>query len=34
MKYQLSNREREYLGLEPIHSNWDLIEFKGDQYRP
>ena len=33
MKYQLSNKEREYLGLDPIQSNWDLIEFRGDQYR-
>ena len=34
MKYQLSNKEREYLGLDPIQSNWDLVEFRGDQYRP
>jgi len=34
MKYKLSNIEREYLGLEPIDPNWDLVEFRGDQYRP
>ena len=34
MKYQLSNKESEYLGLDPIQSNWDLVEFRGDQYRP
>lgn len=34
MTYKLSNREREYLGLDPIQSNWDLVQFKGDQYRP
>lgn len=34
MTYQLTNREREYLGLDPIQSNWDLVQFRGDQYRP
>ncbi|TXG34524.1 immunity 26/phosphotriesterase HocA family protein [Seonamhaeicola maritimus] len=34
MKYQLSNTERQYLGLEPINPDWDYVEFKGDKYRP
>jgi len=33
MNFELSNREREYLGLEEIKSNWEKVILKGDTYR-
>jgi len=33
MKFELSNREREYLGLEEIKPNWEKVILKGDTYR-
>ncbi|RZJ48824.1 MAG: hypothetical protein EOO44_19525, partial [Flavobacterium sp.] len=33
MNFELSNREREYLGLEQIKPNWEKIVLKGDTYR-
>jgi hypothetical protein len=34
MKYQLSNKQREYFGLDPIQLHWDKVSFNGDTYRP
>lgn len=34
MKYELSNNERKYLGLEPIQEGWEYETLKGDKYRP
>lgn len=34
MKFELTNQQREYLGLEPIKSDWDKVTLKGDTYRP
>jgi hypothetical protein len=33
MNFELSNREREYLGLEEIKPNWEKVVLKGDTYR-
>jgi hypothetical protein len=33
MKFELTNEERDYFGLEPINPNWDRIPLKGDTYR-
>ncbi|ABQ06666.1 immunity 26/phosphotriesterase HocA family protein [Flavobacterium johnsoniae] len=33
MNFELSNREREYLGLEEIKPNWEKVILKGDTYR-
>lgn len=32
--YELTNKQREYLGLDQIKSHWDKVAFKGDTYRP
>lgn len=32
--YELTNQQREYLGLDPIEKNWDRVPFKGNTYRP
>lgn len=32
--YELTNQQREYLGLDPIEKLWNKIHFKGDTYRP
>ena len=34
MSFKLDNTQRKYLGLNPISSNWDIVEFKGGTYRP
>ena len=34
MPYEISNTEREYLGLDLIEKHWDKVFFKGDTYRP
>jgi hypothetical protein len=34
MTYELSNKQRECFGLEPIDDNWDRVIFKGDRFRP
>ncbi|WP_187263602.1 immunity 26/phosphotriesterase HocA family protein [Pontibacter beigongshangensis] len=34
MSYEISNKEREYLGLDPIEKHWDKVFLKGDTYRP
>jgi hypothetical protein len=34
MKFELTNQQREYLGLEPIKSDWDKVILKADTYRP
>jgi hypothetical protein len=34
MTYELSNKQREYFGLEPINDNWERVILKGDTYRP
>jgi hypothetical protein len=34
MKYELSNIQREYFGLDPIQLHWDKVSFNGDTYRP
>ncbi len=31
--YELTNKQREYFGLDPIESHWDRIVFGGDKYR-
>lgn len=32
MNFELSNKEREYLGLEEIKPNWEKVVLKGDTY--
>tara|TARA_R110000796_G_scaffold252637_1_gene389670 strand:+ start:110319 stop:111506 length:1188 start_codon:yes stop_codon:yes gene_type:complete len=32
--FELTNKQREFLGLEPIESHWQKVAFKGDTYRP
>jgi Immunity protein 26 len=32
--YELTNNEREFLGLDPIENHWDKVIFSGDKYRP
>lgn len=32
--FELTNKQREYLGLDPIESHWDKVLFKGDAHRP
>ena len=32
--FELTNKQREFLGLEPIESHWEKVTFKGDTYRP
>lgn len=34
MKFELSNKQREYLGLDPVPTTWDNATLKGDTYRP
>lgn len=34
MSYEITNKEREYFGLDPVGSNWEKVVFKGDTYRP
>lgn len=34
MPYELTNKQREYFGLDPIEKNWDRVVSKGDTYRP
>lgn len=31
--YELTNKQREYLGLDPIENHWEKVLFKGDTYR-
>ena len=33
MNFELSNTEREYLGLDKVKPNWEKIILKGDTYR-
>ncbi|MES2761941.1 MAG: immunity 26/phosphotriesterase HocA family protein [Bacteroidota bacterium] len=33
-KYELTNIQREFFGLDPIESHWERVLFKGDTYRP
>lgn len=33
MKFELSNDQRKYFGLEPIEPEWDRVILKGDSYR-
>ena len=32
--FELTNKQREFIGLEPIESHWEKVAFKGDTYRP
>lgn len=32
--FELTNSQREYLGLEPIEPTWERVILKGDPYRP
>lgn len=32
--FELDNKQREYLGLEPVLKTWDKLPLKGDAYRP
>lgn len=32
--FELSNKQREYLGLDPVLPSWEKVPFKGDSYRP
>src|SRR5687768_3249389 len=32
--YEVTNKQREYLGLDPIENHWHKVPFKGDTYRP
>lgn len=34
MKFELTNKQREYLGLDPIPTTWDKETLKADTYRP
>ena len=34
MKFELTNKQREYLGLDSIPTTWDKETLKGDSYRP
>jgi hypothetical protein len=34
MKFELTNKQREYLGLDPIPTTWDKEILKADPYRP
>jgi hypothetical protein len=34
MKFELTNKQREYLGLDPIPTTWDKEILKADTYRP
>jgi len=34
MSFELTNKQRAYLGLDPISSNWEKTLLKGDTYRP
>jgi hypothetical protein len=34
MKFELTNKQREYLGLDPIPTTWDKEVLKADTYRP
>jgi hypothetical protein len=34
MKFELTDEQREYFGLDSIESNWDKVTLKGDSYRP
>lgn len=33
MNFELSNKEREYFGLEKVKANWEKVILKGDTYR-
>ena len=33
MNFELSNKEREYFGLEKVRPNWEKVILKGDTYR-
>ena len=33
MNFELSNKEREYFGLEKVKPNWGKVILKGDIYR-
>ena len=33
MIFELSNTEREYLGLDKVKPNWEKVILKGDTYR-
>ena len=33
MNFELSNTEREYLGLDKVKPNWEKVILKGDTYR-
>jgi len=34
MAFELSNKQREYVGLDAIPTTWDRVLLKGDAYRP
>jgi hypothetical protein len=34
MKFELTNKQRKYLGLDPIPTTWDKGTLKADTYRP
>lgn len=34
IEYELTNNEREFLGLDLIENHWDRVIFNGDKYRP
>lgn len=34
MKFELTNKQRAYLGLDPIPKTWDKVTLKADTYRP
>jgi hypothetical protein len=34
MTFELTNKQREFFGIEPIESHWTKTTFKGDTYRP
>jgi hypothetical protein len=34
MSFELTNTQREYLGLDPIENHWEKVPFKGDYHRP
>jgi hypothetical protein len=33
-KFELTNEQRQYFGLEPIEIHWEKVHFSGDTYRP
>src|SRR5450631_1830362 len=32
--FELSNKQREYFGLQPVNARWTRVLLKGDKYRP